>query len=510
MGTTQLVRTKTERILAQQLMRLLLRAALALGALAPAQAQLPNFKDFKDIGSTLINPIGTANAWVAGHITREAGVDPALLRRLVNPMPSIVLNAPAAVEAQARAEFRRFKNEVRAMDALFRGNPSRLQRAAQGWVGAHTDKVLNDAVARTLQPLMSPVVPWFLRDTYMDAPYLVEFGHGFAGGDPVFYVNGMLTTYESAAGEAQALSRQLRRPVYLLYNPTRGAIIDLAEAALDRAWAFSLNPIQRAVQHNAVTRQLTHIIYHARVPISLVTHSQGCIIARNAILTANSFSGGKARLNVAWVATGLPLNDDEIYPMTGKLMKITNRRDPVAELVGISLKLDGFEFDMREHSFEGAYMSTVSSEDLWGNGAAVPVSWRGEVTGELVRAIHNTIVYDNMGQGKRGVRFILKVNAKNLKGVPCMAVAYFNFQGAQVLRDMDGDYRDASGGVATSCRFLPPYAGTEYAALGVEIPYDELHLGPGRHLLDVNFIFFAGEHHEYVGKGPVDGMSLTF
>ncbi|WP_168218748.1 hypothetical protein [Limnoglobus roseus] len=196
---------------------------------------------------------------------------------------------------------------------------------------------------------------------FMESPRIIRVTTDPAGtvysGDPVYYTNGMLTPRVIAEAEARVIVGRTRRPVNLILNPTflDGATgtptvkDDISEAVYDRSWPVNFAtmnpggflpmlsaPNPPFAQLNPSTRQLTHLIYHANGPITVVTHSQGCIQMRNALLAAGSLGKeSKIRSSVAWVATGTPVNDNEVWPRPSKYRYLINANDPVASVIGI-------------------------------------------------------------------------------------------------------------------------------------------------------------------------------
>jgi hypothetical protein len=191
---------------------------------------------------------------------------------------------------------------------------------------------------------------------FMESPKFIRVGTEQPG-EPVYYVNGMLTSRSEAVKEAKELSTHLGRPVNLILNDsfmngstgTPTCVDDVSEAVYDREWPAqfaTMNPMSLLpllgsqvnppfAQLNPATRQLTHLVYHADRPISVVTHSQGCLQMRNALLVAGTL--GKettVRQRVAWVATGSPVNPNEVWPAPARCKYLVNSTDPVAVLIG--------------------------------------------------------------------------------------------------------------------------------------------------------------------------------
>jgi len=190
---------------------------------------------------------------------------------------------------------------------------------------------------------------------FMESPQLIKVNPDKPG-SPVYYINGMLTVKAQAIREAEALSNDLNRPVYLIRNPTflEGSTgtptcaDDLSESIYDKTWperlvGIKIDDVIRLLsapnppfaQLNPTTRQITYVIYHAGGPVAIVSHSQGCLMVRNALLaTALLDRESTVRHEVAWVATGTPVNDKEVWPMPAKYHYEINATDPVPALIG--------------------------------------------------------------------------------------------------------------------------------------------------------------------------------
>jgi len=193
---------------------------------------------------------------------------------------------------------------------------------------------------------------------FMQEPRITVVNPGHFTGDPVYYINGVLTRRNVAEHyEAEALSYDLQRPVYLIFNRTilegstgtPGCVDDISEAVYDKLWPEKIVgldlqsllptlmlPNPPFIQLDPTTREVTWVLYHSQGPISIVSQSQGCLQVRNAILAA-ALLGRESyiRQEVAWVATGNPLNDAEIWPIPAKYHYMINTLDPVSTFVGV-------------------------------------------------------------------------------------------------------------------------------------------------------------------------------
>lgn len=183
-------------------------------------------------------------------------------------------------------------------------------------------KILPDVYEKMISPWVTRVEPEDYEEVGSDK-----------GGGNLYYVNGISTKFKKekesdepeAMDDIQKLSEHLGRRVRLVYNPTHGAQ-DLDECIKDRTWIFP------KAQDNATTRELAGLLlYHAErnEPVSIVAHSQGTMIANNAIKTMTLLGyDGYMKNKVKWVAAGTPLTKGEIVP-TSRLRVIQNGRDPI-------------------------------------------------------------------------------------------------------------------------------------------------------------------------------------
>ncbi|WP_417734983.1 hypothetical protein [Rosistilla oblonga] len=211
-------------------------------------------------------------------------------------------------------------------------------------------------------------------------------------GPPIWFVNGITTKRAEAIAMADEIAEQLGRRVHLLHNPTfmeppnhSGLDVegygtdDLSECLHDRLWpATVFNKLNRmdaeqlqamrddgqTLQGNPTTRQLAYVLLTAREPISLITHSQGCIIARNAMYTMAMLGRREqAEQQIAWIAAGIPLNDKELSPLPLQTTILDVGDDPIAKIVG--MRGGSREYRGTDHSFSDHYCRQIQAEQLW-------------------------------------------------------------------------------------------------------------------------------------------------
>ena len=269
----------------------------------------------------------------------------------------------AAADAKAQQEF--LKSNADFVNAIIAGKPLDAVNAIIQGTGALLDRVLRPGVTAALRPVLALKVSPRNRDASMQAPTVTVVNPGDFKGDLVYFVNGVNITRESALTEAKALAARIQRPVGLIYNVTNGIAADLTEATYDRTWPFVVPVVGQLVQANSTTRQVAHLIYHAGKRIAIVSHSQGCIIVRNALLMANTFTGGKAKDRVTWVATGLPLRDEEVCPKPDRFRRLVNPDDTFCQFVGLRLKPEKLDVDaFATHDFVTGYVHEINPEDV--------------------------------------------------------------------------------------------------------------------------------------------------
>lgn len=242
------------------------------------------------------------------------------------------------------------------------------------------------------QPVLgTPVVGDAVLDGLMEAP-APEVVHN-APGPAVYYINGMFTSRKLAREEARHVARRFggRRRVELLYNAgtdprvdAERAANDVDEAYRDRVWPLYLYGLltggslrslaqnmlfgQSALQHNPTTRQVARLLHdHPQSCISIIGYSQGALIVRNALYTLAVL--GKEDFvtkHVAFVAPGLPINDNEVWPVPRKFTPLERPNDPVPAVLGLrSRDVSWRELGLAHHQFfEDGYVKQITDAML--------------------------------------------------------------------------------------------------------------------------------------------------
>lgn len=79
-----------------------------------------------------------------------------------------------------------------------------------------------------------------------------------------------------------------------------------------------------------------------------------------------------------------------------------------------------------------------------------------------------------------GLRVHITVHTTGMKGIPARAIAYFDSPQGTGIKDLNGAYCTSSGTVCASKDFTPSYTQCTYENMGIFIPYEELHMSPGK------------------------------
>lgn len=194
------------------------------------------------------------------------------------------------------------------------------------------------------------LMKWVMSNAYLfieppDSSVYIEVNPENYVGNPILYVNGMNTTKDEARDlDARFLSINTERPVYLLYNPTEGIPDDLAQCLYDKQW------MPPAPQWNRTTKHLAYLLFHANGPLTLVTHSQGSIIAHNAIITmAWMFREKWIRESLAWLACGSPIWKPWITPKVYD--QHTKPNDFVGQWIGMKGGNEWYKANRSKHRF---------------------------------------------------------------------------------------------------------------------------------------------------------------
>jgi hypothetical protein len=344
--------------------------AMSLLPFTAANASDDLFSDLMKVArqaaSAMLDTAGSVVDEDARKAAAANGNDPGPLQTGAQGKPSNEEQTPEEAAADASAQRELLKAGADVVDALVAGKPLDAVTALIAGAGAQLDRVLRPGIAAAAKPILPMNISQRDRDASMQAPKVTVVNPGNFHGDLVYFVNGIDVARDLALKQAEALAARVQRPIGLIYNVTNGVAADLTEATYDRTWPLVVPVLPRLIQANPTTRQVAHLIYHATKPIAIVSHSQGCIIVRNALVMANTYTSGKAKDKIIWVATALPLRNEEISPKPARFRGVTNRDDTVCQLIGLRLEPDKIDWAdaCAAHDFVTAYLDQIRPEDV--------------------------------------------------------------------------------------------------------------------------------------------------
>jgi len=282
-------------------------------------------------------------------------LDPAVVKKATSP-PS-----PADAAKMAQAQLR---NHLKFAKQLSEAVASKdLRKVAVNQLQHDADLAFAEIESHRNQLALAAMLPG-LSGSMIESPQVELVQQGATTGEPLYYVNGIWTSHQDAVAAAVAISQKFNRPVGLLYCPTIDHSTDLVNATYDRLWLY-LPLIPGLGQQTRTTRQLAGLFSHHKGPLTIITHSRGCLIARNALIIANSYTGGKTAGNIHWVAAGMPLRDDEVFPKAAKFKALLNKDDLVSQLAGLNLDPNNLPYNANHaHEFISNYLTQISESDL--------------------------------------------------------------------------------------------------------------------------------------------------
>jgi hypothetical protein len=331
---------------------------------------------------------------VIGELAKPVGIDPKAARDAIGlitrPDAQFELGKREATHIKGSA-VSYAKLHVDLVNALSKGDMRQMGLTLIAIGTAPTNFALDSPVVAHVARLGANIIPATCKDTLMEPPKVIPVQPQTPVKNQaiVYYINGMLTDPDTAKRGAQELANHLGRPVGLIYNTTTSDFDDGAQAVYDKAWPLLLanasmcgpiggvmNPIKVGLnkvipgialgQANRTTRQVTHLLHHSKGDIAIVSHSQGCLIVRNALLTANRLGGGfNSKQSVRWVAAGTPLMDSELLVDLKKYKAKNNPDDVVAQVIGTRLiKSADLKSKSVSHNFINSYARQIPAEYL--------------------------------------------------------------------------------------------------------------------------------------------------
>ncbi|BBM86166.1 hypothetical protein UABAM_04552 [Candidatus Uabimicrobium amorphum] len=219
-------------------------------------------------------------------------------------------------------------------------------------------------------------------------------------GHIIYYVNGVATTEKKAQTSMRMLADTLQHPIRVIYNKSHDDpdgyntgnkfyALDFTETLSDLDW-YNLAPFEETLRvlsklaqeflsfdvtiprdprrlldkiyvSNYCTRRVAGLMYEKAQkgePMTIVSHSQGCVIVRNACFIMQILGYRPwVKKHLRWVAVGSPVNENFNHPrppeQENRYYRLVDNDDIVVNSVGMS-GLSGWSFDA--HDFNEVYI----------------------------------------------------------------------------------------------------------------------------------------------------------
>ena len=171
----------------------------------------------------------------------------------------------------------------------------------------------------------------------------------------------------------------------------------------------------------------------------------------------------------------------------------------------------------------------TSSFHAQGRGAQVPATWdrgtysvqvflEGKIIASGTFAVTSTAELRNVqlhhnredNSGQKGVVIAFEFQTWRRRGQETYVGAYVQFQDGTPLRDLDGQFKDAGGFVATVLAFHPQGDDTRWPTAQIFFPYAQMHLARGTHELRVQLVAYEPKTAAALAHSSYIPMSLTW
>ena len=226
---------------------------------------------------------------------------------------------------------------IRAIAATVTGDFDKAARYGMHLLGDAVDVVMipvsigGDAITTFYEvlPITRP-----LADLMTQEPPVLRQGpiHGEFGGTPIWYVNGVNTSYNEAAGEAKMAAEVLKRPVFLIYDDGD----PLAKGVLIKGGQLLGKLLPGVSAAAKPARQVAWLVLHkGSRRLNLLTFSGGVLTASAAFSIANELGyGDRVRDNVVWMAMGFPIPESLVQPLPRRFYIEPSSGDVVQNFLG--------------------------------------------------------------------------------------------------------------------------------------------------------------------------------
>lgn len=315
-----------------------------------AHEAIDSAADFAHMQDSFV-PFGDDLGKGVGFIVETMGVSPEVAKNIVDPT-RIAREVTGHVARETPALVRTVATQANSAISIDPTKPigAALETSLAG---------LNLASGATFvasRPFIGQLIEHFMLET----PTVIDINPGGFAGSPIYLVNGIDVSLETAKEYGLAVSRRFHRPVALVYNEDNGKAVGGLEGLYDRfGYAVQFGPL-KALQGDATTRQLTAVLMQAKdgKPLDIIGHSQGNLIIKNALEAAALLGKGDfIRNRVHWVACSPPFVNAEVQPKPHSIHYLSNTGDFISQGLGVRMANDPIDGD--GHGFRAEYLNRI-------------------------------------------------------------------------------------------------------------------------------------------------------
>ena len=152
--------------------------------------------------------------------------------------------------------------------------------------------------------------------------------------------------------------------------------------------------------------------------------------------------------------------------------------------------------------------STLQGDMNWYVDRTIPVSTIAEST-DAVSDIAINVEHNVYQSDRKGMLIKVTFDVSGYKDVPSQAVAYFETQSGEPLKNLDDDFETTAGNVCAYTDFQPDYEDTTYTDLEIFMPYDELHVDTTSELRFYISLYDKSKD-EFFGSSDYFDFSITY
>lgn len=111
-----------------------------------------------------------------------------------------------------------------------------------------------------------------------------------------------------------------------------------------------------------------------------------------------------------------------------------------------------------------------------------------KITGQITDV---TVEHNVFKDGVKGMKILVDFTVQNMKGIDGSCAVYFHYENGNQVKDSNGSYATSDNQAATHKAIKPIYDNSSYTDVEIFMPYNELEVGIGKHILKFDCIIWA-------------------